>query len=94
MIRLIQVFLSSSSQIISEVSQDSDSGELFCTCPGYLSRNTCRHLDEVERRIEDNDGAYPMAVSTKATQEIADEAIKSEEAFRKFVLNYGRIDIL
>lgn len=94
--RLIQVFLSPSNSptpVISEVSIDSDTDTLYCTCPGFRSKKTCKHTEEVRSRIDENDGSYPLAISKTATQEEADKAMESEEEFHKFVVKYGKIEV-
>lgn len=93
--KLLQVFLSPSdspSPNISEVYMYK-SGDLICTCPGFKGRATCKHVRLVKERIDGNDGAYPMEVSTKATQEDADAASESDEAFREFVVRFGKVEV-
>lgn len=93
--KLLQVFLSPSespSPNISEVYMTRDS-ELSCTCPGFKGRATCKHIRLVQQRIDDNGGAYPMEISTRATQEDADVASESDEAFREFVVKYGKVEV-
>lgn len=94
--RLLQVFLSQSSGApgpgIFEVSGTDD--QLFkCTCPGYAVRNSCKHIRHVQEKIAKNGGAYPLELSTKATNEEAKKAMTSNEEFRKFILKYGRIEV-
>lgn len=92
--RMVQIFLSPPpSYLISEVTLE-DTGEVTCTCPGFRSRSTCKHADEVRRRIELNNGDYPMEVSKRATDRDAEVANSSEEAFRAFVVKFARIEVL
>ena len=93
--KLLQVFLSPSSSPspnISEVYLSKD-GDLTCTCPGFKGRANCKHVKLVKERIDGNNGAYPMEISTKATQEEADEASESDETFREFVVKYGKVEV-
>lgn len=93
--KLIQVFLSQTQNPgpgIFEVSGD-DSGELFCTCPGFRGRGTCKHSRFVKARMDSNDGNYPLEISSKATEDEAKKAKRSAEDFRAFIIKYGRIEV-
>lgn len=94
--KLIQVFLSQSSTNpgpgIFEVSGD-DEQNLKCTCPGFSVKGTCKHTKYVYVAIEDNDGVYPIEVSTKASLEETEEAKKDPDKFRDFILKYGKIKV-
>lgn len=93
--KLLQVFLSPNdapSPNISEVYMHK-SGDLLCTCPGFKARANCKHVRFVQERIDGNGGAYPMEVSVKATQEDADAASESDEAFRDFVVKFGKVEV-
>lgn len=93
--KLLQVFLSPESApapAISEVYMIKD-GDLTCTCPGFRARSSCKHIKLVKERIDGNDGAYPMEVSVRATQEDADAASESDTAFRDFVVKYGKVEV-
>lgn len=93
--KLVQVFLSQS-QVpgpnIFEVTSSED-GSLSCTCPGYLGRKTCKHVRFVSARIKTNGGTYPLEISNKATEEEADAAKQSPEAFREFIIKFGKIEV-
>ena len=93
--RLVQVFLSQSQTPgpgIYEVTTD-NSGNLYCTCPGFKGRSTCKHSRFVDTRIKKNNGNYPLEISDRATQEDADKAKVSDDAFREFVIKFGKIEI-
>lgn len=94
-LRLVQVFLSNTKNPgpgIYEVMVDKED-KLICTCPGYVSRKTCKHVRFVKNRIENNNGNYPLEISSKATQEDATVAQSSNKAFREFVVKFGRIEV-
>lgn len=94
--RVIQFFLSPSNSPgpgIYEVSTNKPHTKLKCTCPGYSGRSTCKHTKFVRARIEQNDGVYPLEISTRATKEAAKEASGSNESFREFLLKYGKIEV-
>lgn len=93
--KLLQVFLSQAKTPgpgIYEVSGDED-GNLFCTCPGFKGRNTCKHSRFVKSRIDSNNGTYPLEISNRATEEEAAKAKKSAKDFRAFIIKYGRIEV-
>ena len=93
--RLVQVFLSqtqSPGPSIYEVSTD-ESGSLLCTCAGYKGRKTCKHTKYVQNKINNNGGSYPLEISNRATEEEAQEAKKSNTAFREFIIKYGKIEV-
>ena len=94
-IRLIQVFLSPTATpgpSIFEVTSNGD-GLLFCNCAGFKGRSTCKHTKFVKARIESNGGHYPLEISKRATEEDAEKAKKSPEAFRDFVIRFAKIEV-
>lgn len=94
-LRLVQVFLSQSQTpgpSIFEVSTNDD-GELFCTCPGFKGRSTCKHTKFVQARIDSNSGSYPLEISSRATEEEANVAKTSNDKFREFIIKYGKIEV-
>lgn len=93
--RLVQVFLSQSQTPgpgIYEVSSDED-GNLSCTCPGFKGRKTCKHTKYVRAKVENNNGTYPIEISSRATEEEAESARTSNKAFREFIIKYGKIEV-
>ena len=93
--RLVQVFLSQShvpGPGIFEVSNNK-SGDLFCTCPGFKGRETCKHTKFVQVRLDNNNGTYPLEISSRATQEDAEKAKRSNQDFREFVIKFGKIEV-
>jgi hypothetical protein len=94
--RLVQVFLSQSQTpgpSIFEVSSDIENSNLYCTCPGFKGRSTCKHVMFVKARIDSNNGSYPLEISNRATKEEADLAKASEDNFREFIIKYGKIEV-
>jgi len=93
--RLVQVFLSqtqSPGPNIHEVSVK-ENGSLFCTCPGFQGRLTCKHVKFVKARIDNNNGTYPLEISNRATDDEAFKAKESNSAFREFVIKFGKIEV-
>ena len=46
---LVKEFPSKTSDKIHEVRISRQDGKMYCTCPGWVSRKTCRHLTEVTK---------------------------------------------
>ena len=94
-IRLLQVFLSKTQvpgPSIYEVSTDDD-GNLYCTCSKFEGSHSCKHTKFVTSRIESNNGHYPLEILSKATEEEADLARIDNEAYRSFIIKYGKIEV-
>jgi hypothetical protein len=68
-------------------------GEFSCTCPGYFARKSCKHTAFVKAKVKQNGGHYPLEISAECTSEEANKAMESTEAFRDFILKFGRIEV-
>lgn len=68
--------------------QISHASELLCTCKGYVGRKNCRHINLCRSKIKN--GEYPIPISGDISETELDEAKKSNAAFRKLVLKYGK----
>lgn len=93
--KLVQVFLSQSQTpgpSIFEVTSN-EAGTLFCTCPGFRGRSTCKHTKFVQARIDSNNGNYPLEISSRATADDAAKARSSSKDFREFVIKFGKIEV-
>ena len=93
--KLIQVFLSPTATpgpAIYEVSSDL-TGSLYCNCPGFKGRTTCKHTRFVSARVKSNNGTYPLEISSEATEEDTQKAKESSEEFRKFVIRFGKVEV-
>jgi hypothetical protein len=44
--------------------------------------------------MDENDGVYPTAISSKASKIDAAVANKDPKAFRNLLINYGKIEVL
>jgi len=94
-IRLLQIFLSPTGNPgpgIFEVCIK-PGGALTCTCSGYNGRKTCKHTRFVQSRIDSHGGTYPHEISTRTTPEDAQKAEDSDEAFRDFIIKFGKIEV-
>lgn len=93
--RLVQIFLGGSNTPgpgIYEVSLAKDK-TLLCTCPGYAGRSSCKHTKFVAARVRQNNGTYPLEISTRVTPEDAEKAQASSESFREFIIKFGKIEV-
>lgn len=94
--KLVQLFLSQTQTPgpgIFEVSVDDDN-TFYCTCPGYQGRSNCKHVKFVMARVKANGGdTYPLEFSSRATKEDVAKARTSKEAFRDFVIRFGKIEV-
>lgn len=93
--KLVQIFLSQSATPgpgIYEVSITNEK-DFICTCPGYAGRKTCIHTKFVTARVKQNNGTYPLRISTRCTEEDADKAMESNEAFREFIIKFSEIEV-
>ena len=94
--RLVQVFLPNINVTgpgIYEVSI-TDTDSFHCTCPGFSSRNRCKHVSFVKARIDTNHGTYPLEISSRATSDDADKARQSNKDFREFIIKFGKVEVL
>lgn len=90
--QLTQLFLSDTG--VYEVDVHINNSRLRCTCPGYASRTACKHTRYVKARMDMNDGIYPTEVSNKVSKQEALVASKDPKAFRKLLINHGKIEVL
>ena len=68
--------------------------DLVCTCPGFISKSSCKHSLYVAKKIKGNNGEYPLEISKKATKDAIKEAHKDPAAFREFLLMHGKVEVL
>lgn len=94
--RLIQVFLSHKSDNpgpgIFEVNSDANKN-LICNCPGFMSKEECKHTRLVKRRIENSDGMYPFDFSDKVTASEIRKAMETESNFREFIIKHAKVEV-
>jgi hypothetical protein len=78
---------------IFEVSSNKEKN-LECNCPGFVVKGLCRHTKLVALRIKENDGVYPFEFLTKVDAKQIKAAMKTEAAFRDFIIKNSRIEVL
>jgi hypothetical protein len=87
-----QLFLSTTG--VHEVQINLDNQKLRCNCQGASSRSYCKHMVFVDKRMERNGGVYPVEISKNAKMEDAAIANLDPEAFREFLVRYGKIEVV
>ena len=90
--RTVQFFLSARG--VFEVEIDLESDDVRCTCPGYSARGACKHSRFVVARAKENNGVYPLKISSRAPTDEAKNANESQDTFREFVVKYGKIEVI
>jgi len=90
--KAMQLFLSETG--VHEVEINLSSLKLRCNCDGFGFRSSCKHTRFVKTRMNENDGVYPTAISSKVSKLIAAEANKDPKAFRQLLITHGKIEVL
>lgn len=90
--RTVQVFLSQKGSGIFEVELTTDGKSVRCNCPIYKSKKDCRHVKFVLAKMED--GSYPIVVHPSARDEDISEYAEDPVAFRRFIVKYGKIEVV
>jgi len=87
-----QLFLSDTG--VHEVEVNLGSHRLRCNCNGYSARSNCKHTRFVKEKMDNNGGVYPTEVSTRISKIETMVASQDPEAFRKMLINYGKIEVV
>lgn len=87
-----QLFLSTDG--VHEVSLNTGSLKLRCTCIGYDIRKACKHTRFVKQRMDENGGVYPTEISTRASKLDAIAVSNDPAAFRELLIRYGKIEVV
>ncbi len=91
--RTVQLFLEAYG--IAEVEVDSKNPKLIrCTCPSYNPVRGCTHSKYVKKNMQENDGHYTVSIPVEVDDEDAIAATSSAEAFRNFIIKYGRVEVI
>ena len=90
--QIAQFFLSDTG--VHEVEVHLTSAKLKCNCSWFEARNSCKHVRFVSNKMKENDGVYPVEVSTRASREATFEASQNSAKFYKFLVQYGKIEVL
>lgn len=91
--RTLQLFLGDEG--ISEVSfATHDKRKLRCTCLGFSSIGKCKHTRFVKACLDKPEGNYAIQIPYDIPEEEADIAMETEEAWREFILKYGKVETI
>lgn len=95
-VKLLQVFISketsSTGPLVSEVTFNHEHG-LQCSCNSYHKDKMCKHIIFVKSRLDDH-GEYPPIFNMSLTDEEKEIVESSNETFRTYVLEHGKIEVL
>lgn len=88
--RTVQLFLEPYGVV--EVEVDSLSPKnIRCTCSASKS---CGHIKFVKKNMQENDGHYTVSIPVEVDDEDAIAATSSAEAFRDFIIKYGKVEVI
>lgn len=90
--RTIQVFLDDTG--VCEVQADHHNPFILkCTCKGFKF-NRCQHTKHVRDTMQSNDGQYTVQINADIDPAEAAIAMESAEAFRRFIIKYGKVEVI
>lgn len=91
--RTVQFFMSLDG--VCEVEVDADNtGKVRCNCSTFMTSAKCKHSKHIKRQMAENDGHYNIQIPADVSDEEAIEAIGNPESFRKFILKYGKVEVI
>ena len=91
--RTVQLFLSEDG--IAEVEVDAlNPYHARCSCKGGKNKSKCAHVKHVREIMDDNNGHYTVNIPVEISEEEADEAMNSAEAFRSFIIKYAKVEVI
>ena len=92
--RTVQFFIDEEGEVAEVQIDNYNHKKIRCTCGLFSKAARCKHTKFVKGRMEDNDGHYAIMVPVDVDEEIAIEAMSSSESFRKFILMYGKVELI
>lgn len=91
--RTVQLFLGEEG--IAEVEVDSlRPNSARCSCSRFEAKNKCDHVKRVKEVMSSNNGHYTVHIPVEIEDNEAEEAMLSAEAFRNFIIKYGKVEVL
>lgn len=91
--RTVQMFLEEAG--IFEVEVDSTNrNKVRCSCSAFKNSTRCKHAKFVKNAMNENDGHYTIQIPVEVDEDEAIIAMDSAEAFRQFIIKYGRVETL
>ena len=91
--RTVQLFLEDYGVVEVEVDQENNK-KARCTCPGFNRTGRCKHVKHVKDIMDENDGHYSIQIHVDVDENEAISAMRSAEAFRNFVVKYGKVEVI
>ena len=91
--RTVQQFISDQAVGVFDVEVNTETKETRCNCPSWSKKGSCKHTQFVNFRIR-HTGHYSIMIPKSISEDVAMEANESEEAFRDFIVKYGKIEVL
>jgi hypothetical protein len=91
--RTVQFFIGEEG--VSEVEVDTDDTRIArCTCKVFTSTKRCKHSSWVLEKISSNNGNFAVQVPDYVPDELAFDVMDDVEAWRDFVIKYGKIEVI
>ncbi len=91
--RTVQLFLSEDG--IAEVEVDAlRPYQARCNCKAGAAKGKCAHIKRVREVMDANNGHYTVHIPVEIEEEEADLAMEDAESFRKFIIKYGKVEVL
>jgi hypothetical protein len=87
--KTIQFFVGNTG--VEEVKVDKNT-KLHCTCEGFLSRKRCKHVAWCEEQFGKD--VFPINIDKGTPTQAIKKAKESDEAFREFLIRYGKIEVV
>lgn len=91
--RTVQMFLDVDGVFEVEIDQDTHK-KVRCSCTHFSRAARCKHTRYVKEAMENNDGHYAIQIPVDIDDEEAWTAMSSSEAFRDFIIKYGKVVVL
>jgi len=97
--KVVQIFLTLDENLpaIYEVSVSATNRRLFCNCPGFNSRNQCKHIKFVKARIDTSQDTshYLVRLDDSTPDDQLDKVLSMDmQSYREFIVKYGQIEVL
>lgn len=90
--RTVQLFLSEDG--IAEVEVDAlRPYQARCNCKAG-AKGKCAHIKRVREVMDANNGHYTVHIPVEIEEDEADLAMEDAESFRKFIIKYGKVEVL
>lgn len=91
--RTVQLFLGDNGISEVEVNQH-HKNQVRCTCAAFKLQSRCPHTKRVKKEMQANDGHYTVHIPVELDEAELVEAMETAEAFREFIIRYGKVEVL